>query len=176
MPVLTQKQTAELAGVTPQAVGRAIDRGKLVPTADRKIDTQHPTNASWLADRIAGDDAPDADAIRQETRDISAVADKTQLELEKLRQDIRTGAERERTLRLKREALAGTLVPREGMEQIFAEFGVALKTHILLLPRRIADHVTATARSEGPRAVEEYLADEISAAIDAAVKELTTHD
>lgn len=164
MAILNKSAAAELAGVTPGAITRALERGKLIETADRRIDTSHPVNAAWLADRIAGEDTPDAGAIRQETRDISGAVDKTALELEKLRQDIRTGAERERTLRIKRLALINTLVPREWIAQAWARFQAAYRGSHANFPARWAPQITAAARRGGEA--------EVRAVLTAAMDEL----
>jgi cell division septum initiation protein DivIVA len=161
MAILSKSGAAELAGVTPGAITRALERGKLVETADRRIDTAHPTNAAWLADRIAGDPAPDADAIRAEIRSLSGIADKTALEIEKLRQDIRVGLERERTMQIKRLQLAGDLVPRDLVAQAWARFAVAYRAAHAQFPSRWAPQVAAAARTDGEAGARVKLAEAI---------------
>lgn len=67
---------------------------------------------------------------------------------------------------------AGILIERDYVAQRLASFGEALRQQLLTTPKRIAAQTVARARSEGERAVEEYLADEIAAAIGRAMQEL----
>jgi hypothetical protein len=67
---------------------------------------------------------------------------------------------------------AGVLIERDFVVQRFATFAEVVRQQLLTTPRRIAAQVVARARAEDERAVEEYLASEISAAIGRALQEL----
>jgi len=50
MPKITQADLSKLAGFKDRSgVNRAISRGALVADADKKIDTDYPQNAEWIA-------------------------------------------------------------------------------------------------------------------------------
>jgi hypothetical protein len=67
----------------------------------------------------------------------------------------------------------GELIERDYVAGRFAHFGEALRQQLLTMPRRTAAQITARAKSGGEREVEEYLAEEISAAIGRALGELS---
>lgn len=67
----------------------------------------------------------------------------------------------------------GELIERDYVAGRFAHFGEALRQQLLTMPRRTAAQLTARAKSGGEREVEEYMAEEISAAIGRALGELT---
>lgn len=177
---------AKLAGTTTGGVTNAIRTGLLPDRPDKMIDTEDPQAKAWLEKmavvngRIPAIDLPDPDTVTPaelESIDFDnpsaylnrykdlASRDKAATTLKRLI-DIRRHEQA-------RRKEAGLLIEREYVAQRFAEFGEALRQQLLTLPKRGAPQLTARARAEGERAVEEYLAQEITAAIDKALEELS---
>lgn len=125
---------------------------------------------------------PDPEHIDIETADLDGIDfDHPERYLEQYGHDLAARDKAAQTIKrlveIKRHQQAyrkesGTLIERDYVAGRFASFSEALRQQLLTTPRRVAAQTVARARSDGERAVEEYLADEIGVAIDRALQEL----
>jgi hypothetical protein len=177
---------AELHGITPGRISQLITAGKIAAD-DHGVLLDHYKTREWLQSRALRKQSVEAaaeagDIPRESTADLQSLIDTAQmpiadrLDAQRVLRDIELKETRRAQLEQKMRAEAGTLIEREYIAGVFASFSAALKTHVLLVPQRVAAQVTALARSEGPHAVQERLADELERGITTAIEELLNRD
>lgn len=183
MPEITKADLSRLVGVSKAAVSKAVTSHHVVVTADGLVDTDLPSNAAWIAAKRAGirqankpaPRQPKGDTVSPPPPDEDDIDDpddafeallQDSAEKTKLTRARRLLAEHDTQLRaLSIAQKKGDLIPREFIRRRYSAFDAALKTHLRDLPRRTAARLHAIAVSEGPRALETALEEEISQAI-----------
>src|SRR6056297_2797447 len=163
MPELTRKAFADLAGCGTSAVSNAVKKNKIVVNDNNKIDPAHPQNKIFLsADRSTRSSKHKRAAMREQ----SNVEDMTsaELEIEKARADIRVKRANELDKLIKIEQAKGNLIERDQVLRILQQFGEAIRSNFLDLPKMISVDLTAEAQ-KGNHALRQKLAKEIEQAV-----------
>lgn len=148
MTLLSHAKFAKLAGVTRQAIYKAVKSGN-VRKDGTKIDTEDPFNREYLQTntrqksqgklRIAGeydDDGDDTDIDILDDDDNLVGMSKQSLEKRKLREVILLA-------RVKREQLRGTLILMETMREAFMKFYAVLTGELHPLGDKISQDLAA---------------------------------
>ena len=189
---------ARLAGVSAIAVGKACKSGLLDCDPKTGIDPDDEKSRLYLdRQRLAAGtnkhggrpkrgeeqtiDLPDPDKVDIRTTNLDWLEyenpDKYLSKFDNLVTRDKAAMVLKRLVEIKRHQQAlrkesGELIGRQFVLDRFASFSAALNTNLLTLPQRTAPQLVARAKADGERAVEEYLKEEIAAAIEKSISEL----
>jgi hypothetical protein len=184
MSVVTRAAFARLAGVSPAAITLGVRRSLLVPEADGRLDTEHPVNAAYLAEKGGGAPAekpaqkPRARKPRAERRlpepppavddeeDGESAGALVSLKIKRAEADLHLKIERRLALEQRRLERERVLLEKQLVDQMIAVLGSQIKIRLLDLPRRITPQVVALVQSGQPtHEIEALLEREIGDAV-----------
>jgi transcriptional regulator with XRE-family HTH domain len=179
---LTQREFADRAGVSKQAISKKVYAGSLVRGEDGKLDTEDPTNAEYLAGRNGATRAAVSDSGASEKPEPASVdglakahangqsnAGAVSTQQKKLEADIERVKSQTRLNVIKAAESVGQLIHRDVVQRAFAAFDGQLQNQFLSMPRRIAPQIMAMVQSGcSEQELVDYIAEEVQRGIEQA--------
>jgi hypothetical protein len=171
---ITNKAFAELCGVTPQAVGKAIKQGR-VNRLGAGIDPKDPANVAYMETaKYNGISQPSGPRVKPP----APPTDLDQLELgyptDRTTADLAKIISQTKKLNLEIAAKASEMLPREFVAQAFGKLNAAILDYFLPLGERIAPEAASMAGTSDPeviRSIQEYIEDEVSRGLESVKRQ-----